>query len=125
MAVLSSELDGRFIGFSAGVAEKNAVSTAVLHQPGGQSVLLGNPIEVGNVLETAELTTEAAAQGTVAMAKGVGGNACNGIEMASALVIPDPATTSPHQGEGEAVVGVHHRLWMGAGGLEPPRPVAG
>ena len=71
------------------------------------------------------MSAEAAPKGTVAVAKGVGGDAGNGIEIAMTLVIPDPASATLHKREREAVVGVHHRLWMGAGGLEPPRPVAG
>ena len=125
MAVFARQLDRGFIGFGAGIAEEDAVGTAVVHQPAGQLLLFRNLIEVGHVLETSQLIAQSPLHGPVAVAQGAGGNASNGIQVAPPLGVLDPATLPLGQSQREPAVGVHHSGGMGAGGLEPPRPVAG
>ena len=123
--MLTGQLDGGFVRFCPGIAEEDAVGAAVADQPTGQLFLLGDSIEIGDVLKAAKLPFKAAAHGPVAVPQGVGGDASDSIEVATTAIVPDPATPPAHQREREAVVSVHHRIGMGAGGLEPPRPVAG
>ena len=125
MAVLARQLDRGLIGFGAGIAEEDAVGTAVAHQPAGQLFLFRNPIEVGHMLEPSQLLAQSPLHGPVAVAQGAGGNASNSIQVAPPLGVLDPAALSLGQSQRETAVGVHDGGGMGAGGLEPPRPVAG
>ena len=125
MSVFAGQLDRGFIGFGSGITEEDAVGTAVVHQPAGQLFLFWNLIEVRNVLEASQLLAQSPLHGSVAVAKGAGGDASDGIQVAPPLGVLDPAAFPFGQSQRETAVGVHHSGWMGAGGLEPPRPVAG
>ena len=113
--MFSGQLDRRLIGFSPGVAEEDAVGTAVVDKPAGQFLLLGDPIQIRHVLKRLQLAAEAAAHGPIAVAKRVGRDAGDGIQIATSLVIPTQLCTAGCVGIGYA----YHRLWMGAGGLNP------
>ena len=83
MAVLAGELDGGFVGFRTGVAEEDAVRAAVVPNPARQLLLLGDPIQVGDVLQLAQLMLERLAHHTAAVAEGADRNAGHGIEIAA------------------------------------------
>ena len=65
------------------------------------------------MLQLAQLPGESLAHRSVAVPQSAGGNAGNGIEVATAFVIPDPTTLAALEGEREAVVGAHHRIGRG------------
>ena len=125
MAVFAGQFDRGFVGFRAGIAEKNAVGTAVVHQPAGELLLFRNPIEIRDVLKASELFAQSLIHRSVAVAQCAGRDTSDRIEVSATLCVFDPAALPFGQSQRETAVGVHHSGWMGAGGLEPPRPVAG
>ena len=110
--MFSRQFDGSFIGFRSGVAEEDAVGAAVIHQPLRQLFLFRNPVQVGDVLKTAKLPLQLAPHHSVAVAQGVRGDPCDGVQIALTAIVPDPAPLAADEGEGKTAVGVHH----GAGG---------
>ena len=55
MAVLTGQLDGGLIGLSAGVAEENPIQAAAGGDRSGEFLLLGDSIQIGYVLQLAQL----------------------------------------------------------------------
>ena len=120
--MLAGQLDCGLVGLGAGIAEEHPVGAAALADRPGQGLLLGDAVQVGHVLEGAQLVAEIAPQHPVAMAEGAHGDAGDAVEVATALVVPHPKPFPPHQGEGKARVGVHHRRKDGSGGTRTHMP---
>ena len=130
-AMLAGQFDRGLVGFGAGIAEEHRVGAAVGRDPGGELLLLRDPVEVGDVLEFAQLPAQLAAHDAAAVAQGADGDAGDAVEVALAVLIPHPHTPAPNQFEGEAPVGVHHRRlggglpgWRhdGSGGTRTHKP---
>ncbi len=109
MAVLAGQLDGGLIGFGAGIAEEDAVGAAAPNDPAGQFLLLGDPVEVGDVLKPAQLFAQGPAHHSVAVAEGAGGDPGHAVEVATPVLVTDPHPPAFDELERQAGIGVHHR----------------
>ena len=69
MAVFAGQLDGGFVGFGAGIAEENAVGTAVVHQPAGQLLLFRNGDRGSRRAGASELLAQSLRASPVAVAQ--------------------------------------------------------
>ena len=128
LAMLAGQLDGRLIGLSAGIAEEHPVEAAAGRDRLRQLLLFRDPVQIGHVLQPAQLAVEGLAQTRVAVAQGAHGDAGHAVEVAAAVLIPHPHTLSSHQLHREAGIGVHHRVggvrgWRdGSGGTRTHMP---
>ena len=107
MAVLASQLDGRFIGLSTGVAEKNAIGAAVVDEPAGQLFLLWELIQVGNVLQSIQLILQRTTHHPVAVAQRASGDSCHRVQISMPLIVAKPTAASTDQSQWITVVGAH------------------
>jgi hypothetical protein len=67
MTVKARKLDRRFVGLASGIAEEHLVHARERAQPGGEQLLLGNPVEIGNVDEAPGLFPDGRGQSRMRM----------------------------------------------------------
>ena len=107
VAVLARDLDRRFVGFQAGIAEEHLVQAG----DGGDAVgglLLQRDLEqVGRVDDAADLLGERAHQARVVVPERVDRDAGERIEVLLARLIPQPYALASHERDRLAGVGVH------------------
>ena len=85
----------------------------------GEFFLLGNSIEVRDMLQASQLSVKGSPQSWITVPKGAGGDASDRVEVATTVVVLHPTAATFVQGEWEPRVGSHDCGGMGAGGLEP------
>jgi hypothetical protein len=91
------ELDQRFVGFRAAVAEKHLARSGEADEPLRQLSLPGIVIKIRAVDERLRLPREHLREGGMGMAQAVDGHASTEIEIAAPLLIPNAPTLAPHQ----------------------------
>ena len=121
VAMLAGQLDGRFIGLGAGIAEEHPVGAAAGGDGRGQLFLFRDPVQVRDVLQPTQLPGQTLAQHPVTVAEGADGDAGHGIEIAAAIAGLDPHPLAADGLERKPPVGVHHRR-HGSGGTRTHMP---
>ena len=89
-------LDGALDRFGAGIAEEDLVGEGLAHELGGERLLLGNAVEVGDVPELAGLLGQRLDQRRMGVAQRIDGDAAREIEQLRPSVVsshaPSPRT---------------------------------
>ncbi len=88
VAVEAGDLDGGFVGFATGVAEKDFVHAGQCRQPFTERFLVLDFVDVGGVDELGGLRGQRLHELRVAMADADHGDACQRVEIALALFVP-------------------------------------
>ena len=106
-AVLTGQLDGRFIGLGAAVAEKGLISKRVFTEQLCQFDLLRDLIIVGTVNQLAGLFLKGCHNLGMTMPQIINRHATEKIQIFLAVHIPKPATLSPGWDNRIATIGLH------------------
>ena len=107
VAVVARQLDRRFVGFRAGIAEKHLVHAGGRNNTVGEFFLGRDLVDVGGVDQLADLFAQRCDQLRVAVADRVDGHSSECVQVAFALRVPQPDTLTALKGDGQAAVGVH------------------
>jgi len=101
------QLDCRFVGFATGVAEENLLHAGKRGQPVGQLLLLRNAVDVRRVQNARRLRGDRGDQRRVVVPERRNGNPGQGVEVALAFGIGDPAPVAMAEGDRKPGVGIH------------------
>jgi hypothetical protein len=108
VSVQARELDRSFVRFAAGVAEEHAVHAGDFGEPRRELFLKRDLIEVGGVYEGRHLLLEGCSETRMRMSETAHRNACERVQIALALKIPEPCALAALESDREARVSVHH-----------------
>ena len=114
MGMQARELDGRLVGLGPGIGEEHPIHAGQLGDQGPQALLLSDPIEVRGVDQSARLLAEGGGQGRVGVTETAHRHTGQGVQVAFALVIPEPDPLAPLEEDGQALVGRHQGIAHGA-----------
>ena len=112
MAKFARQLDGRFVGLEAGVAEKHIGHARQLNQLGRQPLGVGHMKVIAGVNDLVQLVLQGGHQLGVVVAQRVHGNAGQRIQIFFAIDVPDSAALTVSQRNRQAPIGVHG-VWRG------------
>ena len=107
VAVLACQLQGRLVGFQAGVAEEHIGHARELNQLGGQLLLVGHVVVIAAVDDLGHLVLQGGHEFGMVMAQGVHGNAGQRIQVLLAIDVPKAAALTTFERDWQTPVGVH------------------
>ena len=106
--ILPCGFDGAFVGLCAGVGEEDLFHPGFLAQLLGQQNTGLGVVEIGGVLQHAQLRRHRLLPLLVGDTEGGDADAAAHVDVALAIFIINQGTFSPHQGNGEPGVGARH-----------------
>ena len=114
-----ADLDGGFVGFSAGIAEKHTIHSGNAGQPAGQLLLQGNTVQVGRMDQPARLARQHFSDTGMGMTQAADGNPAQGIEVPFPPAVNQPGAFTGLKSHVKTLVSCHYRFrhcrYQGAG----------
>ena len=107
VTVVACQLDGGFVGLTAGIAEKHFLHARTLAQLVGQCFLAGHPVKVGGVQHATGLLGDGRHQSRMGMAQRIDGDPGECVQVFPALGIRDPAPAAVAECHRQTGVGIH------------------
>jgi hypothetical protein len=107
VSVHPRQLDRRFVGLTAGVAEEHLVHTRQRGKAIGRGLGFADTIDIGSMDEAGNLIAQRLDQAGVIVTQRVYGDSRQGVEVGLALFIEQPATLSVGKGDRQPPVGIH------------------